>query len=281
MKSNWNDIVVHIFWVLNKLTFKGWEDIRQNKSRHSFYWIHEGEGVFRTGETFHVRKGNLVYLAPGLELSMKSSDNDPLVMTMIYFDCADYRYGDAGWGLQPLDSLELPLLQQMDRDRAIRMDLLFEALHRDWIPSRSGGELLSKGHLLAILECAHQAAPFEDEQDSTFRSYLKVKQELEEQFHQRLHIEDLARKHSVSCSYLRKMFIRHLHMSPKAYLDQIRNDHAIRYLSYSDIPVKKIAEACGFNDEFQFSKAFKKMNGSAPSAYRAARQQPKTLQPEP
>ncbi|WP_248927476.1 AraC family transcriptional regulator [Paenibacillus hamazuiensis] len=264
-----NGLIVHIFWVLRKMTFKGWEDIRQNKSRHSFYWVHEGEGTFRTTESFRVRKGTLAYLPPGLEMSMRSSDESPLVMTMVYFDCSSCGYEDGRWSPAPLEKLDLPFLQPFEGDRALRMDQLFEALCRDWIPTRPGGELPSKGHLLAILEYGHRKASPDRSPDSGMQKLQAIKAELEEHFSEGLHIRELARKHAVSPSYLRKMFARCCGMGPKAYLERIRNEHAIRYLSYSDIPLKSIAEACGYNDEFQFSKSFKKMNGCAPSVFRA------------
>jgi YesN/AraC family two-component response regulator len=39
-------------------------------------------------------------------------------------------------------------------------------------------------------------------------------------------------------------------------------------VGYSDKKMKEIAETLRFNDEFYFSRFFKKMNGLSPSAYR-------------
>jgi len=136
------------------------------------------------------------------------------------------------------------------------------------VPSRDGGELQSKAKLLSILELAHREEPGEQSGDLALRAYQQIKTILEEQFHTPLQIYDLALKHSVSPSYLRKMFTSRLGLSPKAYLEQIRNDHAIRYLSYSDVPIRIVAVSCGYNDEFQFSKAFKRANRCTPTAFR-------------
>jgi AraC-like DNA-binding protein len=265
-----NGITVHLLWLANKVTFKGWQDIRRTKVNHTLYWVYGGEGVFCTGETHRVGKGHLVYMPPGLELHMQSSDEAPLIMMIVRFECMVTRYSETSgmWSTEPLNGLELPFLRQYEGERAMMFDRLFEALVHNWVPSRNGGELLSKSKLLTILELAHREEPGEQSGDLALRAYQNIKKILEEQFHTQLQIYDLAKKHSVSPSYLRKMFTSRLGLSPKAYLEQIRKDHAIRSLSYSDTPIRIVAASCGYNDEFQFSKAFKRATGSTPTAYR-------------
>ncbi|WP_339265558.1 helix-turn-helix transcriptional regulator [Paenibacillus sp. FSL K6-1330] len=78
----------------------------------------------------------------------------------------------------------------------------------------------------------------------------------------------MAKKHAISESYLRKLFMKHLHVSPKDYLTDIRMRHAERYLAYTSYTLRFIANACGFHDEFHFSKAFHKYKGVAPAEFR-------------
>ena len=44
---------------------------------------------------------------------------------------------------------------------------------------------------------------------------------------------------------------------------------AVRLLRFSDLSIKEIADRLGFNDQFAFSKAFKRQRGVAPLDYRA------------
>jgi len=79
---NLNHLVVHIHFILDKITYPGWEDIRNLVNVHSFYWVHEGEGTFLTNTEHQVQAGMLAYLKPGLEMSMRSRPEAPLRMTM-------------------------------------------------------------------------------------------------------------------------------------------------------------------------------------------------------
>ncbi|TNJ62492.1 AraC family transcriptional regulator [Paenibacillus hemerocallicola] len=271
MTNYLNGMTVHLLWLANKITFKGWQDIRQTKGNHTFYWVYGGEGIFRTDQTHLVGKGMLVYMPPGQELHMQSSNDDPLVMMIARFECIVSRYSEPErtWITEPLERLGLPYLRLYEGERAMKFNRLFEELVRNWVPTREGGALLSKSRLLEILELAHREDPVEQSDDPALRAFQQIKTILEEQFHTPLQVYELAIKHSVSPSYLRKMFKIRLGLSPKAYLEKIRNDHAIRCLSYSDAPVRIVAMSCGYGDEFQFSKAFKKTNGCTPTAFRA------------
>lgn len=271
-----NGMVVHVLWLMNKVTANGWSDTRKTKTNHTFYWVREGEGEFRSDDVRPVRRGTLTYLPPGPEMHMRSSEDKPLVIMMVRFDSAAYVYSDRQWRLRPLERLELPLFQQFEGEMLIKLDRLFEALGRDWVPTREGGELLSRAHLMTIMERVHQPSPFEGANDWPQQAFQRIKAEIEENFQAPLQIAELASRHSVSPSYLRKMFLRQLGVSPKAYLSRVRNEHAQRYLSYSDIPMHTIADACGYQDEFQFSKAFKKLNGCAPTVFRSLREGPST-----
>ncbi|PYI56647.1 hypothetical protein DLM86_04385 [Paenibacillus flagellatus] len=95
-----------------------------------------------------------------------------------------------------------------------------------------------------------------------------VKTHLEQEFAQDVKVRDLADKFAISATYLRRLFLQRLGMTPKHYLQQVRNEHACRYLTYTGMSMKDVARACGYADEFHFSKAFRRMNGRSPSDYR-------------
>lgn len=105
---NLNNLTVHIHFVLNKNTYPGWEDIRNLVNVHSLYWVHEGEGIFKTNIEHKVEAGMLIYLKPGLQMSMRSKSDDPLRMTMLLFDCAELPY-DAVWkDIVQIEALNIP-----------------------------------------------------------------------------------------------------------------------------------------------------------------------------
>lgn len=96
-----------------------------------------------------------------------------------------------------------------------------------------------------------------------------MKEELERRYSEPLQIRELALRYGVSSSYARSLFQRYLHKSPKEYLSEIRYEHAKKQLLYTRLTLKEVAAACGYSDEFHFSKAFKQLSGHPPSKLRS------------
>ncbi|UUZ80493.1 helix-turn-helix transcriptional regulator [Paenibacillus sp. P26] len=72
-------------------------------------------------------------------------------------------------------------------------------------------------------------------------------------------------------AYIRRTFAARYGCSPKEYLDQLRNEHAVRRILHTGDSITDIARACGYQDVYQFSKAFKKRNSLSPTEYRRER----------
>ncbi len=84
-----------------------------------------------------------------------------------------------------------------------------------------------------------------------------------------LHVGDLAREAGLSESHLTHQFRAYLDTSPKRWVRRRRINAARRLLTAEPhLPMADIAEQCGFTDAFQFSRAFSRHMGLAPSHWR-------------
>lgn len=262
-------LVTHIYWVLDKPTGPGWKDIRRNVNVHSFYWIHEGKGWFAADREYAVEGGTLAYLKPGMALSMRSDPDYPLHMTMLLFDCAAYVHDGNGWvGVKPLPRLSLPFLRRFGTDGAKAFGMWFRQAALYWVPGHAEGEAMAKTILMRVLLEAHRESAEPPAPVSALHALERVKEHLERFYDADIRIEELGGQYGISHSYLRKKFRAAYGCGPKQYLSRIRNAHAIRHLLYSEASVQEIAKACGYPDAYHFSKAFKRMNGVSPAAYR-------------
>lgn len=82
-------------------------------------------------------------------------------------------------------------------------------------------------------------------------------------------VEDMARRAHLSPSRFNAVFRQRFGTSPHQYLLRLRVQHAQELLNSTDFTLQKIAEYCGFADVHHFSKAFRKVTGLSPGAYRA------------
>ena len=105
-----------------------------------------------------------------------------------------------------------------------------------------------------------------------------VRRELEANFSERLSLERLAERHHISRYYLAHIFKKGTGYSLSEYLMLCRISYACRCLAEDTAEVRAIAEAAGFHDMSNFSRAFKETVGLSPSAFRKkARSEPSLL----
>lgn len=81
-------------------------------------------------------------------------------------------------------------------------------------------------------------------------------------------VKEMARSLSISSSHLRARFRASCGVSLGRHLRRLRMEKACGLLRLSSSRVSEIAEQCGFNSIFSFSRAFRTAYGISPLAYR-------------
>lgn len=79
----------------------------------------------------------------------------------------------------------------------------------------------------------------------------------------------LSRKYGISDSYLSHLFKRITGMSVMQYLLFCRLNTARKLLEETSISIGQVVEQCGFSDDSNFSRTFRKQIGMSPRQYRA------------
>ena len=67
-------------------------------------------------------------------------------------------------------------------------------------------------------------------------------------------------------------------MPPMQYVTTKRMSYAKRLLQETDLTASAIGEACGYKDHVLFFKAFKKLEGITPTAYRKGATRPRAIE---
>ncbi|MCZ7646428.1 MAG: AraC family transcriptional regulator [Planctomycetota bacterium] len=85
---------------------------------------------------------------------------------------------------------------------------------------------------------------------------------------QRPSVEDLAARAGLGLTAFRDRFRSATGRSPRRYLEERRIERAARLLLETDRSVYAVARAEGYEDPYHFSRAFKRVTGLSPRAYR-------------
>ncbi|QDV86813.1 AraC family transcriptional regulator [Stieleria sp.] len=99
----------------------------------------------------------------------------------------------------------------------------------------------------------------------SFRTYEHVRAFIEKNFLDLTTIEQVAQACQVTPIYISRLFKKHASIGAYQFLIRLRMHHAAELLLHEQMKVRDVAEVMGFADPFQFSRAFKRVYGVAPS----------------
>jgi len=103
------------------------------------------------------------------------------------------------------------------------------------------------------------------------RSVLRARRYIEEHFAQPMKLDDIAKAAGVSPTHLVASFRRYLDETPSRYLWRLRAEKGVHLIIQTNLRIGEIAERCGFQNQFHFSRYVKKLSGHPPSELRKRR----------
>lgn len=107
-----------------------------------------------------------------------------------------------------------------------------------------------------------QGKPYEMDKAEVARLYI------EQHIHEPITIQLLADSLEISTRHLLRIFKERYGIGPQIYLQQLRIERAKQYLLSNQYGIREVAISLGYEDEYYFSRAFKKETNMAPSIFR-------------
>ena len=91
---------------------------------------------------------------------------------------------------------------------------------------------------------------------------------MREHYAEKLHLEDLARRASISAAQFERRMKLIFQLSAGQYLMKLRISAAAHLLQHSSAPISGIAHEVGFFDQSLLTRAFRRVTGMTPGQYR-------------
>jgi AraC family transcriptional regulator, arabinose operon regulatory protein len=123
-------------------------------------------------------------------------------------------------------------------------------------------------HIWAVMIDGHRDA--RQRGDGTALRVRRTLEYLQRHFARRLRVEALAAMAGLSASQYTERFRMLTGDSPKSYLMRLRIRRAAQLLEQSQDTIANIARQVGYDDALYFSRAFRRVHDTCPSAYRDA-----------
>ena len=98
------------------------------------------------------------------------------------------------------------------------------------------------------------------------RRFIEIAQE--SPLDARLSASSLAKELGVHRTTLNRLFLKEMNMTPGAYLQELRIQHALSLLRETELPIKAVAAECGMPYAGYFCRLIRRITGFTPGVYR-------------
>ncbi len=227
------------------------------------YNVH-GKGVVSTGGLRQeLPPDHFLIIPPGVPHAYFADARDPWSIYWIHFAGSKSRLFSVP-GLQPVPIERGPTSRVNDR-----IDLfneIFRNLERGFSIETLEYTNLCLSHLLASFTHLRQFRLVKEgmEKDPVTQSINFMLENLD----RKLKLEEMADEVKLSASHFSRLFTNRTGHSPIDYFIQLKIQRACRLLDNSDRSIAEVAREMGFEDQFYFSRLFRKVMNMSPRVYR-------------
>lgn len=224
----------------------------------------EGEGLLMLdGRRFNLEPGVVFAYGPSVAHTIQTHPEKR--MRKYYIDLAgsDARSLLAMAGLSEWKALKVNVFHELIP--------VFEALRREAVYDSPLSEAVCENLArLLLLKIQQQAGQFGSRFPRSFTTYERLRNYIETHYRRLRTVEDVARECHVTTVHVARLFGRFGRTGAYEFLLRLKMNHAAELLENGFL-VKEVGEKLQFADAFQFSRAFKRVHGVPPGAFKESR----------
>ena len=229
------------------------------------HYVTKGYGTFKfNGKVYNLKQGDIFILLKGMQVEYVASIDDPWEYYWIGFSGSN-----ANEYLNRTSITNSCVANCEENSKIPKIILNMCEISKTYNPSRSDDILLLKelySLLYALIE--EFPKPFEYK-DKELHTYIQdALNFINSNYMHSITVQEIADYVNLSRSYLYKMFIKNLGISPQRYLINLRMYKATLLLKSTKLPIGEVANSVGYSDSLLFSKTFSIHFSMSPLNYR-------------
>ena len=258
-----------------------------------FTYIRYGEGVFLLEDSRHkLRAGDCVLLPPYMLHIINTGGDAPLGQYVLHFDLFErpersgplekdrsMRFSKFRLDAENPESCfcDAPRISRPSSDARRRIERLIIELKDEFEGSSQWRSLAIKSRMLEILRlhfiASAETGPCQGDSSSNrpqvWRNLERAIKFIHENYAEDIGLERMAKAAGLSPNYFCQLFMEYTGCPPRTYLNTLRVKEAKRLIDEGRLNFTQVAGRCGFGSIHVFSKVFRRVEGMAPSSYKA------------
>ncbi len=241
-------------------------EILSDKTCYVLHYILSGQGEIHTPNgTKHIHQGQFFLLSPHSNISYRPNKKNPWSYIWIEMNGPSIRE------VLQLTTLTPENLVYNDTEDQELGTMLREMVEEDTVVFEVAEEALIASYILRFLsymvshhsKVQNVSVSKKEETTKAIENYLFLHYN-----DPTLSMEEVAKHFSFSTSYLTRLFKESAGITPTQYIDEIRMKKAIELLNHPVLSIGQIAEAVGYQNQFYFTRRFRKFFGMPPTQYK-------------
>lgn len=229
------------------------------------HYVTKGYGTFKfNGKVYTLKQGDIFILLKGMKVEYVASIDDPWEYYWIGFS------GSNANEYLNRTSITNSYVANCEKNSKIPQIILNMCeISKTYNPSSSDDILLLKDLYSLLYTLIEEFPKPFDYKDKELHTYIQdALNFINSNYMNSITVQEIADYVNLSRSYLYKMFIKNLGISPQRYLINLRMYKATLLLKGTKLPIGEVASRVGYSDSLLFSKTFSKHFSMSPLNYR-------------
>lgn len=229
------------------------------------HYVSKGKGTFKVNnKIFNLKQGDIFIILKGMNVEYMASMDDPWEYYWIGFSGSNsIEY------LNRTSIIDSYVVTCTEDSKIPNIILNMCDISKNYNPSSSDDIVLLR-ELYSLLYTFIKEFPKEFEyKDKELHTYIQdAINFINSNYMNSITVNEIANHVNLSRSYLYKMFIKNLKVSPQKYLINLRMYKATLLLKNTKLTIGEVANKVGYTDSLLFSKTFSKYFSVSPLNYR-------------
>ncbi|MBR2336179.1 MAG: AraC family transcriptional regulator [Clostridia bacterium] len=215
------------------------------------------------GKVYPIEKGDIVIYNP--QTVHEESTTGVAGIEMAFFGITNFQV--SGLPADHLIDKDASPVIHTKKDME-KFDFYFRSLVEEVYADKQYGELIAKYWARLILLGILRLSNISEAKFVTNAIFTRIHQYLSHHFTEIESMDQICDELKISKYYLSHVFKNYMGIPPMQYITTRRISYAKKLLQETDLTATAVGEECGYKDHVLFFKAFKKLEGITPIAYR-------------